>query len=62
MIWKVSVDGYLGAVIAIVIVRAGVEMLRDTLSEILGQRADIALSRAIKEAVAAIPAPWGPMI
>ena len=34
MIWKVSVDGYLGAVIAIVIVRAGVEMLRDTLSEI----------------------------
>lgn len=59
MIWKVSVDGYLGAVIAIVIVRAGVEMLRDTLSEILGQRADIALSRAIKEAVAAHPGALG---
>lgn len=59
MIWKVSVDGYLGAVIAIVIVRAGVEMLRDTLSEILGQRADVALSRAIKEAVAAHPGALG---
>ena len=34
-------------------------MLRDTLSEILGQRADIALSRAIKEAVAAHPGALG---
>ncbi len=51
MIWKVTIDGYLGTVIAVVIIKAGIEMLKDTLSEILGQRADTTLTRAIKEAV-----------
>lgn len=59
MIWKVSIDGYLGVVIAVVIIKAGIEMLRDTLSQILGQRADAKLTRAIKESVAAHPGALG---
>lgn len=59
MVWNVTIDGYLGTAIALVIVRAGVAMLRDTLSAILGQRADAQLTRAIKEAVAAHPGALG---
>lgn len=59
MVWKVSIDGYLGVLIAVVISKAGIEMLLETLSEILGQRADAALTQAIKEAVAAHPGALG---
>jgi divalent metal cation (Fe/Co/Zn/Cd) transporter len=38
-----------------VIVKSGVEMLRDTLSKILGERADAELARAIKETVTGYP-------
>ena len=37
------------------IVKSGVEMLRDTLSKILGERADAEMARAIKETVTGYP-------
>ncbi len=50
-----SLEAYLGAVIALVIIKSGIEMLRDTMSEILGERTDPALSRAVKQTVTSFP-------
>ena len=50
-----SLEAWLGAVIALVIIKSGVEMLRDTLSKILGERADAELGREIKKAVMSYP-------
>ena len=55
MIFGISLEAWLGALIALVIIKAGVEMLRDTLSRILGERADAELAREIKETVAGYP-------
>ncbi len=52
---KVSVEAWLGAVISLVISRAGIEMLRGTLSQILGERADAELVRGIRETVVSFP-------
>ena len=48
---KVSLEAYLGIIISIVIVKSGIEMLRDTLSKILGERVDGSLTKAIKKTV-----------
>ena len=42
----------MGAIIALVIIKSGVEMLRETLSKILGEHADAELAREIKQTVA----------
>ena len=46
-----SLEAWLGAVISLVIIKSGVEMLRETLSRILGERADAELARDIKATV-----------
>ncbi|HBI63905.1 MAG TPA: cation transporter [Clostridiales bacterium] len=48
----ISLEAWLGAVISIVIIKSGVDMLRGTLSEILGERVDSSVSGAIKRTVA----------
>ncbi len=55
LLFHVSLEAWLGAVIALVIIRSGIEMLRDTLSRILGERADAELARAIKATVCSYP-------
>ena len=51
----VSLEAWLGAIISIVIIKSGIEMLRDTLSQILGERADIQLAKDIKKTVLSFP-------
>lgn len=46
-----SLESYLGAVISLFIIKSGIEMLSQTLSEILGERADAKLARDIKSTV-----------
>lgn len=46
-----SLESYLGVVISIFILKAGYELLRDTLSQILGERVDSKLSTEIKEEI-----------
>ncbi len=48
----VSLEAWLGAIISVVIIKSGYEMLQGTLSDILGQRAPAELTRNIKRAVA----------
>lgn len=47
----VSLESWLGAIISVVIIKSGIDMLKDTLSEILGEKADVELARAIKKVV-----------
>ena len=43
------IDGWIGALISLAIIKAGLEMLLDTLSSIVGRRADSALTKEIKQ-------------
>lgn len=51
----VSLEAWLGAIIAVIIIKSGLESLRDTVSEILGERVDPKLSKAIKKDIASFP-------
>jgi divalent metal cation (Fe/Co/Zn/Cd) transporter len=55
LLFRVSLEAWLGAIIAAVIIKSGFGMLRDTLSKILGERADARLARDIKESINAFP-------
>ncbi|MBQ6622922.1 MAG: cation transporter [Mogibacterium sp.] len=46
-----SLEAWLGAVISIVIMKSGIDMLRETISQILGERIESDLSREIKQTV-----------
>ncbi|MGI6117765.1 MAG: cation diffusion facilitator family transporter [Bilifractor sp.] len=47
----IGIEAWLGAVIALVIIKAGVDMLRETFSQILGERAEPELTKAIKKTI-----------
>ena len=51
LFFHVSLEAWLGAVIAVVIIKSGVEMLRDTLSKILGERVDAQLAADMKATI-----------
>lgn len=55
LIFHISLEAWLGAVIALVIIKSGFEMIRDTLSKILGERAEPELARDIKKTVNSFP-------
>ncbi len=44
----ISLEAYVGTLIAVVIIRAGYEMMTETLDDILGRRADPEVSREVK--------------
>lgn len=50
--FHIRLEAWLGALIALVIIKAGIDMLRSTISQILGERADSTLSKTIKKIVA----------
>ena len=51
LLLHISLEAWLGAVIAAFIIRSGITMLRDTLSELLGERAGADLAREIRGTV-----------
>ena len=55
MVFHVSLEAWLGAVISIVIIKSGMEMVRDTISQILGERNDVELGKKIRETVLSFP-------
>lgn len=48
---KVSLEAYVGVIISVFIIKAGIEMMIDTLNDILGRRTDKELSARIKELI-----------
>lgn len=55
----VSLEAYLGAVISLVIIKAGVDILREAISHILGERIDSELSMGIRRTVEKVPGVTG---
>lgn len=55
LLFHISLEAWLGAIIAVVIIKSGIEMLRETLSQILGERADARLAWDIKSTVTSYP-------
>ncbi|MBQ4505816.1 MAG: cation transporter [Firmicutes bacterium] len=53
--WGISLEAWVGAVIAVFIIRAGLEMLSETLDEILGKRTDDDFSAEIKKTLCEEP-------
>ena len=51
MIWKISLEAYVGIVISAVIIKSGIEMMAETLDDILGKRTDKAVSDKIKDII-----------
>ena len=51
MIFGLSLEAWLGAIISLVIIKSGFEMLKDTISQILGERSDPDLAKSIKQTV-----------
>ncbi len=55
LLFHVSLEAWLGAVISLVIIKSGIGMLRDTISQILGERNDTELARSIRQTVTSFP-------
>ena len=55
LIWSWQLEGILGVAISIIIIKAGVEMLMETLDGIIGLRADTELTTQLKEIVLSFP-------
>ena len=50
-----SLEAYLGALIALVIIKAGLEMLTETISKLLGEPGDVEMLQEIKRTVCGFP-------
>ena len=57
--WHISLEGILGVIISIVIIKASIDMLRETLDSMIGARVDSELSRKIKESISEVPGVYG---
>ena len=55
LLFHISLEAWLGAIISLVIIKSGIEMLRDTISQILGERNDTELAKKIRETVVSFP-------
>ena len=51
VLWGVSLEAYLGVVIALLIIKTGLETMKDTISKILGERNEDGLATDIKKTV-----------
>lgn len=59
LLTHISLEAWLGAVIAVIIIKSGIGLLRDTISQILGQRADGKLVGEIKKTCRTFPNVYG---
>lgn len=50
-VWHLSLEGYLGVVIGIFIIKSAIEILKESVDSILGVRADAELSKKLKEKI-----------
>ena len=53
LIWGVSLEAYVGVVIAGFIIKAGIEMMIETLNDIIGKREDAESTKELKEIICA---------
>ena len=51
IIWHVSLEGFLGIIIGIFIVKSSIDMLKETVNSVIGTRIDNGLAKQIKETI-----------
>ena len=51
LIWGISLEAWLGAVISLIIIKSGIDMLREGISSIVGERVDSELTNGIKKTI-----------
>ena len=52
MIFNISLEAYVGVLLSIFIIRAGLELIKESIDNILGMRIDSSLAKAIKKEIA----------
>lgn len=55
LVWKVNIEGYIGIVIGLFMIKSGIDVLRQSLSSIIGERTSKETSDAIKHLVCENP-------
>ena len=55
LIWKVNIEGYIGVIIGLFMIKSGIGVLRGSLSSIIGERTSKETSEAIKKLVCSNP-------
>ena len=55
MIWKINIEGFLGVGISVFILKAGIEVMREAISDLIGVRIDSELAEGIKGAINSFP-------
>ena len=53
LIWKVNIEGYVGIIIGLFMIKSGIDVLRQSLSSIIGERTSKETAEAIKKLVCA---------
>ena len=51
----ISLEAYLGAIISVIIIKSGIDMIRNTISQLLGERNDPELARKVRKTVEEFP-------
>lgn len=59
LIWGISLEAWLAAIISLVIIKSGFDMLRESISSILGERVESEVSAQIRETIRSFPAVLG---
>ena len=49
--FNISLEAWLGIIISLIIIKAGIDMIRETLSKLLGERVDSELSKDVKKTI-----------
>ena len=55
LIWNVNIEGYIGIIIGLFMIKSGIDVLRNSLSSIIGERMSKETSEAIKKLVVSNP-------
>ena len=55
LVWQVNIEGYIGVVIGLFMIKSGIDVLRSSLSNIIGERTSKETSEAIKKLVCSNP-------
>ena len=59
LIWDISLEAYVGVIIAAFIIKAGIEMMIETLNDIIGKREDAETTQELKQIICAEEAVLG---
>lgn len=57
--YHISLEGILGVIISIVIIKASIDMIKETVDSMLGDRIDSELSHSIKQSICEFPGVYG---